>query len=172
MGRRDIAGVILAGGRSSRMRQNKALLDYNGQTLLDHMIALLQQSGLKDIYVSGNLKGYWCLPDRTPHEGPACAIHDVLQYLDDYEGALFVPVDMPLLTPEILEPLLMKPKGAFYEGCFLPAYITSLCSGAKASSVRELLGKIGVEQIALPEEFKPFMNNSNTPEEWQEALRA
>lgn len=171
MGRQDIAGVVLAGGRSSRMGQDKALLDYNGKPLIDHIIGVLEQAGLSDIYVSGNLKGYWCIPDRKQHEGPACAIRDILQYLDDYDGTLFVPVDMPLLTPEILEPLLVKHEGAFYEGYFLPAYITSLCSDTNASSVRELLGKIGVEAIALSKEFKPFMNNSNTPEDWQEALR-
>jgi molybdopterin-guanine dinucleotide biosynthesis protein A len=37
---KKIAGVVLAGGQSSRMGTNKALLEYKGQPLLSHMIGL------------------------------------------------------------------------------------------------------------------------------------
>ncbi len=45
-------GLILAGGRSSRMGQDKALLTYNNQTLLSHMHHLLQQLPLADCFIS------------------------------------------------------------------------------------------------------------------------
>ena len=38
---KKIAGVVLAGGKSSRMGKNKAMLIYNGKPLLNHMVGIL-----------------------------------------------------------------------------------------------------------------------------------
>ena len=37
-----ITGLVLAGGRSSRMGTNKALLEINGETLLNRAVRLLE----------------------------------------------------------------------------------------------------------------------------------
>lgn len=169
---RKIAGVVLAGGRSSRMGQDKALLDYNGQLLLDHMIGLLKQAGLHDIYVSGDFEGYRCIPDHAPHEGPAFAIYDVLKALEAYDGILFVPVDMPLLHTRALRILLSQESGAFFAGFPLPAYIAKPCPIKREKSVKALLKNLDVPSIFLPSEFEFCMANMNTPEEWDEARRA
>ena len=174
--KRAIAGVVLAGGRSSRMGQDKALLDYHGRPLLDHMIGLLEQAGLSDVYVSGDLEGYRCIPDRAPYEGPARAIANVLATLGDYEGVLFVPVDMPFLTPEALGRLLAQRQGAHYTSYPLPFYITRHWEGVdgvpKGGSVKALLLALGGSSLDLPKELEGYMTNANTPEEWQEVLRA
>ncbi len=187
MDRQNIAGVVLAGGRSSRMGQDKALLDYNGRPLLDHMTGLLRSAGLADIYVSGDFEGYRCIPDTEPYSGPSGAIRDVLAALKSYDGILFVPVDMPFLTPEVLEGLLSHSSGAFYATHPLPFYIIQtlgrdgVCpelEGASfskvegAESVKELLHVLDIPAIDLLPEFEPLMSNLNTPEEWDEALRA
>lgn len=175
---KKIAGVVLAGGRSSRMGENKALLDYNGQPLLDHMIALLKQTGLNDIYVSGNLEGYNCIPDTAPYEGPARAISDVLDALksstsSSYEGILFLPVDMPFLEPEMLRILLESPQGACFEAHPLPFYITKEREkNGSGKSVKEFLSNAGIPSLPLPPKFQNNMTNVNTPKEWKEARRA
>ena len=172
MHKKNIAGVILAGGRSSRMGQDKALLDYHGKPLLDHMTGLLKQAGLQDIYVSGDFEGYLCIPDRAPYEGPAFAIYDVLKVLKKYDGVLFVPVDMPLLHVRALRTLLKQESGAFFEGFPLPAYITKPCPAKREKSVKDLLKSAGVSSIFLPSELEFCMANTNTPEEWNKARRA
>ena len=47
------AGIVLAGGRSSRMGTSKALLRYKDRPLIEHMQNLLHQAGLDDVYISG-----------------------------------------------------------------------------------------------------------------------
>jgi len=169
---KKIAGVVLAGGESSRMGRDKALLDYNGKPLLDHMIGLLKQAGFDDIYVSGDLDGYRCIPDSAPHEGPAYAIVGVLEHLDHYDGVLFVPVDMPLLSIDALRLLIREEKGGFFKGSPLPAFIPKLSHKKPANSVKALLENLHIYYLILPPELEQCMTNTNTPEEWKEALHA
>lgn len=46
--------LILAGGQSRRMQQNKALLKVNEQTLIEHLIAQFPQALLNNLYIAGN----------------------------------------------------------------------------------------------------------------------
>ena len=172
MDKKNIAAVVLAGGRSSRMGQNKALLDYHGKLLLDHMIGLLEQAGISDIFVSGNFEGYRCIPDRVPHEGPAYAMYDVLQGLGHYDGVLFVPVDMPFLSSGILQYLIGREQGGYFTGSPLPVFIAKSRLKKRAKSVEALLESLDLYPIILPAEFESCMTNANTPEEWDKALRA
>ena len=166
---KHIAAVILAGGKSSRMGRNKALLELSGQTLLDHMIGILRQTGLNDIYVSGDFEGYQCIPDSTPHAGPAYAIIDVLTTLKNYDGVLFVPVDMPHLEAALLQSLIEHDQGGYFQDYPLPAFITNPHLDKRAKSVKALLSEWGILPIPLPLQFAHCMMNTNTPEEWMEA---
>ena len=165
-------GVILAGGQSSRMGQNKARLDYNGVSLLDHMISVLECTGLEDIYVSGHQDGYRCIPDSTVHNGPAHAMFDVLNHLDHTGGVLFIPVDMPLLSIDILRLLLKQERGECFENHPLPALIKATQVQTRHDSVKDLLNALDVSSIALPQELNKCMTNTNTPEDWDKVLCA
>ncbi len=46
-----ISALILAAGESSRMGRDKALLEYRGQTFLEHILATLREADLKRIVV-------------------------------------------------------------------------------------------------------------------------
>lgn len=167
-----IAGVVLSGGESSRMGQDKALLSFRGRPLIDHMIDLLHAVGCEDVFVSGVRAGYRCIPDSTPHQGPAAAIHHVLQELGSYRGVLFVPVDMPFLTKDLLQQLLGLEKGAFFEGWPLPAYIVNSCRQSSATAVHKLLADIGISLIPRPQGAEKFLINLNTPDEWKKVVEA
>jgi len=166
-----IAGVVLAGGQSSRMGQNKALLEYEGVALLDHMVALLRKAGAADVFVSGSYEGYECIPDRENYAGPAVALRHVLQNLAEreiYRGVLCVPVDMPLLSADALQSLCGTEKGAYFAEHPFPAYVSfPLCGKGQATSMRGLLEEEDVIAQALPARYADEMLNTNTPEEWQ-----
>ncbi len=172
LAKKNIAGVVLAGGQSSRMGQNKAQLDYNGKPLLEHMIGVLEHVGLNDIYVSGEFDGYRCISDQAPYEGPAYAIYDVLKVLKDYDGVLFVPIDMPLLHVNALHLLMGQEKGSYFTGFPLPAFIANYCLKERTKSVQSFLKSLEISPIFLPSEFEFCMVNANTPEEWKEVLSA
>ncbi len=167
MAKARIAGIILAGGKSSRMGESKALLKYNNKPLIEHMRALLRITSVSDVYISGEVEGYSAIPDNQKFNGPACAIMDVFEHLKDYDAALFVPVDMPLLSAGLLQVLLDNPKGAYFNKSPLPAFINKPIRTKDIYSVKQLLDEQGVEPINLPEEYKDQMQNFNTPEDWQ-----
>lgn len=167
----QMAGVVLAGGKSSRMGRNKALLEYDGKTLLEHMTALLRKAGAADVFVSGCYEGYDCIPDLQEYAGPAVALRDVLQNLaarKKYKGVLCVPVDMPLLSVEALRHLCGVKDGAYFEHHPFPLYIALPLRGeAGAESMRGLLAAEKITAQSLPEEYAEEMLNANTPEEWK-----
>lgn len=99
----QIAGIVLVGGRSSRMGRDKAFLELKGKPLVGHMLDVLRSAGLKDVFVSGHVQGYSCIVDDAPFSGPAEAIKSVLKKIPNYKGYLFVPVDMPFLKRETLQ---------------------------------------------------------------------
>lgn len=166
-----IAGVVLAGGRSSRMGRDKAFLDFGGKPLIDHMMELLRDAGLEDVYVSGDIDGYPSIPDTQIFNGPACAIADVMAHLMKYDGVLFVPVDMPLLSAGILKLLMKSEAGGYFEQWPLPVFITQPCVVENAYSVQKLLDEQGITPLAIPEHYKAEMQNFNTPEDWKKVTR-
>ena len=95
-------GFILAGGKSARMRRDKALLDWHGRPLLLHMVDLLR-SATDDVQVVGRDR----LPDRLPGRGPLSGIATALA-ITSSDANLIVAVDLPLLTKDFLTYLRLQ----------------------------------------------------------------
>ncbi len=168
-----ITGVVLAGGKSSRMGANKALFDYNGVPLIEHMTGLLERTGVENIVISGAVDGYDVIADAEEHGGPAAAILNVFENLPDADAALAVPVDMPLLDPAVLNILMRHPGGAWFDGYPLPALIARRDGVAlQRRSMRALLEATGAQPLDLPKEYEAAMANINTPEDWAEVAGA
>lgn len=165
--RTSVTGVVLIGGRSSRMGQNKATLDFHGRPLIAHMLALLKKAGIAKPLISGSLQGYDCLPDTMPFQGPAIAMAAIMTGNPAPEGYLFVPVDMPLLNAELLQCLLQQPGGSYYQDHPLPAFFVPPYRFGAVTSVRALLALHAIQPIPLAEGSAPYMKNFNTPHEWQ-----
>ena len=108
-----ILGVVLAGGRSSRMGSDKALLIHaNGLTFLNHAIARLT-SLVPQVVVSGRLldpeiKTVDSVPDQTPGLGPAIAVWSATIFAKQhgFDSILVTPVDMPDLEIQHLRRLI------------------------------------------------------------------
>ena len=118
-----LLGVVLAGGRSSRMGRDKALLELgDGTTLLEHQLVLLA-SLVQDLAVSVRGREYGeplarvqqkstgrirLLEDATEEIGPLGGIMTALEAAqqEGFAGILVVSCDMPLLTQGILIRLL------------------------------------------------------------------
>lgn len=101
----EIAGYVLAGGNSSRMGQNKALLEFEGKPLVLRMAALVQSAG-RDATVIGPPElfapiGLEAIADIMPGAGPLGGIVTALGH-SGAEWNLIVAVDMPRLTTEWL----------------------------------------------------------------------
>lgn len=163
-----LAGVVLAGGRSARMGTNKALLPYKNMPLVEYMSQLLRQAGLADVYISGDVPGYDCINDAVRHDGPAQAMHNLLERFESgYERLLFVPVDMPLLQADVLNDLMGHDGSVYYEGYPLPTCLSTGREAGDCHAVRDLLAAKKARRIDLPPAYKKSMSNINTQQDWE-----
>lgn len=180
------AGVILAGGKSSRMGQNKALLPWRSMRLIDHMAQTLKEAGLNGIYASGAIDGYPNIRDLVTQKGPVGGIcSTVLQLSAVYQHLLFIPVDMPLLSANVLSALLADAQNfeaRYFAGYPLPCLLHAseeLSSLARDTlenmkndadySVQRFLGLLGATALETPEMHAGKLTNINTPQQWREA---
>ncbi|HRJ66169.1 MAG TPA: molybdenum cofactor guanylyltransferase [Alphaproteobacteria bacterium] len=169
----DAVGIVLAGGLSSRMGQNKALLSFHGTPLVKRMLILLRAAGVVESHVSGKISGFSCIEDVSPHAGPAQAMRHLAGQVFAGRPCLFVPVDMPLLTPEILRALLARGNSCFFKSFPLPAVLkyTEAGEASRGDTVRSLLTAQNAEAVPLRREWGRHFLNANTPDEWEEAIR-
>lgn len=161
-----IAAVILAGGRSSRMGTNKALLPYNGARLIDHMVRVLGDAGFKNCFISGDIEGYSSVPDPIAFQGPAKAIIHMTEYLNEFNDFLFIPVDMPLITSEVLFHLLEQEKSTYYEKHFFPMFLKKPISKKSIYSIKDIIKSNNISSLKVPEKYKDKLSNINTPDNY------
>ena len=169
------SALILAGGKSSRMGRDKALLQLNGQSLLAHMQQLALESGAAEVLISRNLPGF--ISDQLPEQGPLAGILAALQHCNGSQ-LLVLPIDTPLLTVTRVQQLLQHANGrACYFShsplpCVLPVIqgLSSLISSQLRSgqrSVKALLTQLNAVSLTAP---AIELLNTNTPDDWQQYL--
>ena len=167
----NFAAIILAGGRSSRMGRDKALLEWQGQPLYKRAQALAQNLGAGQLFVSGSQVGG--LPDRYPDQGPLAGIEACLQKAET-DWVLVLPVDMPQLRAQTLAPLVAQREAAYLANSPLPAWLPNsarvrdwlerqLADPAGERSVKSLLRFSEARSVPCEDP----LDNCNTPEEWQ-----
>jgi molybdenum cofactor guanylyltransferase len=100
-----IGGYVLAGGRSSRMGTDKALLELAGKPLIEHAVTKLCRvcASAHILSASAALAGYAPLvADLHPGCGPIGGIEAALAH-SPYDWNLILPVDLPLLPTAFLD---------------------------------------------------------------------
>jgi molybdenum cofactor guanylyltransferase len=104
----DASGFVLAGGQSSRMGRDKALLPFAGQPLIARALAILRDAGLSAAIAGArsNLAQFGPLvEDANLGLGPLSGICAALDSTSA-RYAVFIPVDLPLLPVSLLRYLL------------------------------------------------------------------
>jgi molybdenum cofactor guanylyltransferase len=105
-----VGGYILAGGKSSRMGTDKALLSLAGRSLIDHAVTKLRRicadvsilAGAEDT-ANPALASYAPLVfDLHPGTGPIGGIEAALAHTA-FDWNLILPVDVPLLPTALLD---------------------------------------------------------------------
>jgi len=185
-----IRGLVLAGGRSSRMRRDKGLLAYHRMPQVLWVRGLL--SGIcEDVYVSINpeqraIQPYDDLPtlvDQEAERGPAAGLLSAWEALPG-SAWLVVAVDLPFVdtdtlaalvagrAPDLLATAFRYADGAFEPVCTLwepaarPALSDCLASGD--GSLRRVLEAGPTKELAPP--APGVLMGVNTPGEYRAAL--
>lgn len=106
------SGFVLAGGQSSRMGRDKALVDFVGRPLVRHALEALRAAGLPASIAGGNpaLAAFAPLVQDTEKGlGPMSGICAALASTSA-RWAVFLPVDLPLMPASLIAFLLRHAK--------------------------------------------------------------
>jgi molybdopterin-guanine dinucleotide biosynthesis protein A len=107
-----VSGIVLAGGQSSRMGQDKTLLSIKAETLIERTVNELRRVA-DEIIIASNQKSKYNLaetievPDMYPGMGPLGGIHAGL-LAAKYQYAFIVAGDMPLFTADLAKYLISR----------------------------------------------------------------
>ena len=193
MANQNVAGFVLAGGKSSRMGRDKALLEIDGVTLIVRAVKLVQ-SMVDEPTVIASRAGYESLGlrmvgDDFPGYGPLAGIATALR-ISQKRWNLVVACDLPYLTKAWLEYLIERalkseadavvpmnvrgpePLCAMYHKNAEKRIRTGVEGGIR--KVTDSFANLGVEHVE-PDEWKAFASggllfkNVNSPADYKEA---
>ncbi|HKO03620.1 MAG TPA: molybdenum cofactor guanylyltransferase [Candidatus Acidoferrales bacterium] len=187
------SGFVLAGGHSSRMGKEKALLEINGTPLVVRAARLLEPLcsgvtivGPQELYQHF---GFAALADERPNLGPLGGILTALGHTEA-PWILITACDLPYLTADWLRYLIGRaassqarvvlpesdsgpePLCAVYHRDAAAAIRSEIARGER--KVTRALGSLPIERL-LPAEIRPFdprgllFHNLNTPEDYERA---
>jgi molybdopterin-guanine dinucleotide biosynthesis protein A len=103
----DVTGIILSGGKSSRMGGNKSLLKIGDLTVIEQVRDLMKSLFNEVILVTNDPADYQFLnipiyEDLFKHKGPLAGIHSGLTY-SSFEKNFIISCDLPFITTEIIK---------------------------------------------------------------------
>ncbi|MBO9540331.1 molybdenum cofactor guanylyltransferase [bacterium] len=186
------AAVLLAGGKSQRMGQDKARLPFGSEPLAARVYRTLAEVFPQVVVVTNQpdfpVPGAFCISDRFPGNGPLEGLASAFEAIDA-DRVLLVACDMPFLQPELLRALANEPDDADVIAPRTPRFrepLLAIYSRRLLPVLRERLGagdcrvcgliddvnhrEIGPEALRQHDpELRSFWN-LNRPEDYEQAL--
>lgn len=184
-----IAGVVLAGGQSSRFGRPKMFENFKDKPLYKHSLHALKKNNLSPLIIATNTQ---LLPlfdkdndielmiENPPHQGPLFALHQLLTENPDVEWFFVVASDMPFMNASFIENLLqqvddcydavipqqtnrIQPLAALYRRTALVE--TAKLVQENRRSMKALLDRIRVHYVDFKQD-DPLFTNINAQEDW------
>ena len=158
--------ILLAGGKSSRFKKNKAIAKYNGERLIERTLKLLNKHFEKVFLVVDSkekysfIKGCYIIEDVVSNKGPLGGIYTGL--LESNQKYNYVMAcDMPLMSSRFIEYIknweqnydvllpayngYIEPLAGIYSKSCLPIIEKNLKN--EMLSIRELLREVNMQKI-------------------------
>ncbi len=162
-----MTGIILAGGKNSRIAMTKALIQLGDQTIIERTVQLFQQLFEEVIIVTNNLADYGHLgakltSDLIPETGPLGGLYSGLM-LSSSDYSFVVACDMPFIDPAIIRHLqnytylgsydvivpefngFIEPLFAFYSQKCIPTILDHL--NQKDFKIRSFYSRVKVKEV-------------------------
>ncbi|NIT71946.1 molybdenum cofactor guanylyltransferase [candidate division KSB1 bacterium] len=177
---------VLAGGKSSRMRQNKALLKINGETLIERVISAIpgEKESIKIVTNSPDeyvFLGYRTISDIFPHLGPISGVHAGLvdsPLLYNF----FLACDLPFISEAVIQTVQEKHTDQDILGLRSRRGLEPLCAVYSKRCIPLIEKQIKRGQHSLHSLFElvksdfiqvsdqKALANLNTPQDWRQYL--
>ncbi|CAD5269966.1 Molybdenum cofactor guanylyltransferase [Alteromonas sp. 38] len=193
-----IDGVVLAGGMSSRMGEDKALLKRDERDMLTYTADLVSSLPIEYLLISRNeaitanyltneaddcAQNYKVVNDVVADIGPLGGIYSVA-IQSNADALIITPVDLPLLRKEDLEALINRGTSAkrpvYYSHHYLPLflpltieirqYLEDVVKGkVPQRSVNTMCTNFGAIEVTPKKNSR--LTNVNTPAQWNAAKK-
>jgi len=175
--------VILAGGKSSRMKQDKALLPFGGYNSLSEYQYKKFASSFSSLYISSKENKFDfdvnLIFDKYEESSPLVSIVSIFETVRNLEEVFILSVDAPFITQEIVNNLYhavdekydvivaksingLEPLCAIYKRTVLEEAKKMLSSNQHR--LQTLLASLSIKEVFFNEE-KAFLN-MNYPQEY------
>jgi molybdopterin-guanine dinucleotide biosynthesis protein A len=110
-----VTGIILSGGKSTRMGENKAFIPIDGVPIIERIHGLFQELFEEVIIVANEKHLYEKMParivaDLLPNRGALGGLYTGL-FFSSFHSAFCVACDMPFLNGRLIESLGRKTEG-------------------------------------------------------------
>jgi len=179
----NITGIILAGGKSSRMGTEKGLIIYKNKPFVEHIIEAMSPLVDNIIIISNNKAyesfGFKCYEDLIKNTGPLAGIYTGLRY-SKTNNNLIVSCDIPLIKTVVLQKLIDQkndaseviqlqsqgknmPLIALYKKSCEVIFMEELHQNQK--KVQKALKKCNVKTVIIDGSMEQVTANINTPED-------
>lgn len=181
--------VVLAGGKSERMGCEKALMEYDGKTMVEYSLEAVSVIPGDPLVISNNpevsdfLKGVEVVPDCLIGRGPLGGIHAGLEYTKD--DIFIVACDTPFLSKDTIDILFNSagkseitvyihegkifPMPGFYSYSLIETIEKRLEGAGRDLSLQDLVRSCSnVNYVDIEEEVETLVG-INTPEDYNRA---
>lgn len=186
------AGVVLAGGQSSRYGQPKMFETFQGSPLYEYSLQALRANQLSPLIIATNeaLQPYFKAVDcvfsieQQAYQGPLAALKQIIQTYTNCEWFFVIASDMPYMNAHFVQTLLqqktadyeaivpaqadyIQPLAALYHRNVLPAIDEALCQNR--CSMKAMLEQVRVQYVHFAEDDATFIN-INRQQDWPKEL--
>ncbi len=181
------SALLLAGGKSSRMGRDKALLEIEGEPLWRRQLATLRQLSPARLMIAGPaFAGCDCqiLRDEIPNAGPLAGVAAGLRHCTT-SHLIVLAIDLPEMTADFFRALLadcgegegivpraatvFEPLAAIYP--VRAATLAASCLRAGEFSMQNFVRRALAENLIRPREIAPnelaLFTNLNTPADYE-----
>ncbi len=180
-----LTAIVLAGGKSSRMGQEKGLVLHQGIPFVQHICNALVQITDHIIINTANpaytTLGYPCIPDIIPDCGPVGGMYTSLYHTNTTYN-IIVSCDVPLITPLVIRRLLTHHQADYNGTCYqhmplIGVYnqniVTTLYNHiqAKQLKLQKVLETLCIQSLPITEDIMHYTTNINTPKEHTTAIQ-
>ncbi len=187
-----IAGIILAGGKSSRYGKPKMFETYKGKCFYEYSVESLKDNSLSPIFISTNVNLLPCFKrddvdfiienENEAYQGPLFAMYHALSKIPDTDWFFVLSSDIPFVSSTFVKKMIsltndneydaivrvqserIHPLLALYHRRSLVQMKKLLAK--KESKLRLLLDEIRVQTVAFTGKDHDFIN-INFREDWQ-----
>ncbi len=186
----NITGIILAGGKSTRIGTDKAFLKLNGITFIEHIAKSISPFVNEIIIVSNNTAydklGYKRVEDLIKDSGPLAGLYTGLHYSKTAYN-LVLSCDVPLVNDRVLNTLIDGIDGtseviqlksldrtipliAIYKKECITKCLELLNKGERR--LRAFVSKLNTKTITLKSDLDIYVKNINTLEQFKDIEHA